>query len=139
MSSPSKDDPDSESEQEMTEEEIAAAAAQRSEKSNRAQLSEMLERMTPQEIFNLYDKDGSGGIDYEEFTEMLPQIGIKMGEAKALKFSDGTMKVDLTTASTLIQVLDKVKPDNKSKLTRMINGKKGQFSAAANAVFKMVK
>ena len=28
---------------------------------------------------------------------------------------------------------------NKAKLTKMINGKKGQFSAAANAVFKMVK
>ena len=58
---------------------------------------------------------------------------------KPLKFSDGTMKVDLTTASTMLQVLDKVNPDNKAKLTKMINGKKGQFTAAANAVFKMVK
>ena len=49
------------------------------------------------------------------------------------------MKVDMTTASTMLQVLDKVNPDNKAKLTKMINGKKGQFSAAANAVFKMVK
>ena len=48
------------------------------------------------------------------------------------------MKVDLTTASTLIQVLDKVNKDNKDKLSRMINGKKGQFTAAAKAVFKMV-
>ena len=45
----------------------------------------------------------------------------------------------MTTASTMLQVLDKVNADNKEKLTRMINGKKGQFSAAANAVFKMVK
>ena len=29
--------------------------------------------------------------------------------------------------------------DNKDKLTRMVNGKKGQFMAAANAVMKMVK
>jgi len=74
----------------------------------------------------------------EDNVDVLRSI-VKDKQAKALKFSDGTMKVDLTTASTLIQVLDKVKPDNKSKLTRMINGKKGQFSAAANAVFKMVK
>ena len=29
--------------------------------------------------------------------------------------------------------------DNKEKLTRMVNGKKGQFVAAANAVMKMIK
>ena len=32
-----------------------------------------------------------------------------------------------------------VNKDNKDKLTRMVNGKKGQFTAAANAVMKMVK
>ena len=63
---------------------------------------------------------------------------VKDKQAKPLKFSDGKMKVDLTTASTLIQVLDKVNKDNKDKLSRMINGKKGQFTAAAKAVFKMV-
>ena len=64
---------------------------------------------------------------------------VKDKQAKPLKFSDGKMKIDLTTASTLIQVLDKVNKDNKDKLTRMVNGKKGQFMAAANAVMKMVK
>ena len=64
---------------------------------------------------------------------------VKTKSAKPVKFSDGTMKVDMTTASTILQVLDKVNADNKQKLTKMINGKKGQFSAAANAVFKMVK
>ena len=63
---------------------------------------------------------------------------VKDKQAKPLKFSDGKMKVDLTTASTLIQVLDKVNKDNKDKLSRMINGKKVQFTAAAKAVFKMV-
>ena len=48
------------------------------------------------------------------------------------------MKVDMTTVSDMIQVLDKVNKDNQSKLIRMINGKKGQFMAAANAVMKMV-
>ena len=74
----------------------------------------------------------------EDNIDVLRSI-VKDKQAKSLKFSDGTMKVDLTTASTLIQVLDKVNADNKTKLTKMINGKKGQFTAAANAVFKMVK
>jgi len=74
----------------------------------------------------------------EDNVDVLRSI-VKTKSMKPLKFSDGTMKVDLTTASTMLQVLDKVNPDNKAKLTKMINGKKGQFSAAANAVFKMVK
>lgn len=74
----------------------------------------------------------------EDNVDVLKSI-VKTKSAKPVKFSDGTMKVDMTTASTMLQVLDKVNADNKEKLTRMINGKKGQFSAAANAVFKMVK
>ena len=74
----------------------------------------------------------------EDNVDVLRSI-VKTKGMKPLKFSDGTMKVDLTTASTMLQVLDKVNPDNKAKLTKMINGKKGQFTAAANAVFKMVK
>jgi hypothetical protein len=74
----------------------------------------------------------------EDNVDVLRSI-VKTKGMKPLKFSDGTMKVDLTTASTMLQVLDKVNADNKAKLTKMINGKKGQFTAAANAVFKMVK
>jgi len=74
----------------------------------------------------------------EDNVDVLRSI-VKTKGMKPLKFSDGTMKVDLTTASTMIQVLDKVNADNKAKLIRMINGKKGQFTAAAKAVFKMVK
>ena len=74
----------------------------------------------------------------EDNVDVLKSI-VKSKSAKPMKFKDGTMKVDMTTASTILQVLDKVNADNKQKLTKMINGKKGQFSAAANAVFKMVK
>ena len=95
----------------MSEEEIAKAKAERSEKSNRAQLAEMLERMTPEEIFNMYDKDSSGGIDYEEFVEMLPQIGVKMGEAKALKFyrmcdRDGSGEIDVEEFKMALYAFD---------------------------------
>ena len=73
----------------------------------------------------------------EDNVDVLKSI-VKSKSAKPMKFKDGTMKVDLFTASAMVQVLDKVNPANKKKLTNMINGKKGQFTAAANAIIKMV-
>ena len=74
----------------------------------------------------------------EDNVDVLRSI-VKRKSAKPLKFKDGSMEVDMQTANMMLQVLDKVNADNKAKLTRMINGKKGQFTAAAKAVFKMVK
>ena len=73
----------------------------------------------------------------EDNIDVLRDI-VKTKGAKTLKFKDGKMKVDLFTASAITQVMNKVNADNKSKLTKMINGKKGQFTAAANAVMKMI-
>ena len=73
----------------------------------------------------------------EDNVDVLKSI-VKSKSAKPMKFKDGTMKVQLFTASAMVQVLDKVNPANKKKLTNMINGKKGQFTAAANAIMKMV-
>ena len=73
----------------------------------------------------------------EDNIDVLKDI-VKTKSAKTLKFKDGKMKVDLFTASAITQVMNKVNADNKAKLTKMINGKKGQFTAAANAVMKMV-
>ena len=69
----------------------------------------------------------------EDNVDVLKSI-VKSKSAKPMKFKDGTMKVDLFTASAMVQVLDKVNPANNKKLTNMINGKKGQFTAAANAI-----
>ncbi len=57
---------------------------------------------------------------------------------KPIKLKDGTMKVDLFTASAIIQVLDKVKPANKTKLTKMLNGKKSDFMRASEGIMKMI-
>ena len=69
----------SEGEDEMTDEQLAEAQKARAEKSNRAQLAELLERMTVKELFDLYDKDKSGFIDYPELkrfqTEMAKMLG----------------------------------------------------------------
>jgi len=55
-----------------------------------------------------------------------------------VKLKDGQMKVDLYTASALVQTLDKIKkPDTKKKLEFIINkGNKAQFLRTVNVVFK---
>ena len=55
---------------------------------------------------------------------------------KPIKLKDGTMKVDLYTASAIVQVLDKINPANKAKLTKMLNGKKSDFMRAADGIMK---
>jgi len=74
----------------------------------------------------------------EDNVDVLKSI-VKSKSAKPLKFKDGSMKVDMQTANMMIQVLDKVNPDNKTKITKMINGTKGQFMKVQQLVMKMIK
>ena len=75
----------------------------------------------------------------EDNVDVLRSI-VKSKQNKSVKFQDGKKaKVDLFTASALTQVLDKVNPDNKAKLTKMINGTLKTFLQAQSAVMKMVK
>ena len=59
-------------------------------------------------------------------------------QAKPIKFKDGTMKIDMFTASAITQVYNKVNIDNKKKLENMVNGTKGQFMALSKKIMKMV-
>jgi hypothetical protein len=75
----------------------------------------------------------------EDNVEVLRSI-VKNKQNKSVKFQDGKKaKVDLFTASALIQVIDKVNPDNKAKLTKMVNGTLKSFLQAQSAVMKLVK
>ena len=75
----------------------------------------------------------------EDNVDVLRSI-VKNKQNKSVKFQDGKKaKVDLFTASALTQVLDKVNPDNKAKLTKMINGTLKSFLQAQSAVMKLVK
>ena len=75
----------------------------------------------------------------EDNVDVLRSI-VKSKQNKSVKFQDGKKaKVDLFTASALIQVIDKVNSDNKAKLTKMINGSLKTFLQAQSAVMKMVK
>ena len=73
----------------------------------------------------------------ENNMNVLKDIVVKKS-AKPVKFKDGTMKVDMFTASAITQVYNKVNIDNKKKLENMVNGTKGQFMAVSNKIMKMV-
>ena len=64
---------------------------------------------------------------------------VKNKQMKPIKFKDGKISVDMQTASMILQVLDKVNADNKVKLTKMVNGTKGQFMKVQGLVMKMIK
>ena len=88
-------------------------------------------------------KESIGDFNRESFlaednVDVLRNI-VKRKSAKPLKFKDGTMEVDMQTANMMIKVLDKVNPDNKTKITKMINGTKGQFMKVHQLVMKMIK
>ena len=73
----------------------------------------------------------------ENNMNVLKDIVLKK-QAKPIKFKDGSMKVDMFTASAITKVYNKVNIDNKKKLENMVNGTKGQFMAMSNKVMKMV-
>ena len=62
---------------------------------------------------------------------------VKDKQNNKVKMKDGTLRVDLFTASALTQALDKVKPDTRKKMEDIINnGGKSQFLRLVNVVFK---
>ena len=62
---------------------------------------------------------------------------VKNKSAKSMKFKDGSMKVDMTTANMMLQVLDKINPINKKKVMGILDkGGKGDFMKVHNVVMK---
>ena len=59
--------------------------------------------------------------------------------AKSVKFKDGSMKVDMFTASAITKVYDAVNDANKKKMEPMLNGKKAQFMKIADFAMKQVR
>ena len=65
---------------------------------------------------------------------------VKKKSATSLKFKDGKMKVDLFTASAMVQVYDAMTKDaTKKKIEAMINGKKDQFMWFVKFAMSQVK
>ena len=72
----------------------------------------------------------------EANVDVLKKI-VKDKQNNKIKLKDGTLRVDLFTASALTQALGKVKPDTKKKMEDIINkGGKAQFMKLVGVVFK---
>ena len=89
-------------------------------------------------------KEQIGNFGHEEYIEednVADLKGIvKNKSAKNIKFKDGSMKVDLFTASAMTKIMDKVNPQNKKKMMDMINnGTKSQFLKLQQVAMKAVK
>ena len=50
---------------------------------------------------------------------------VRNRSAKTVKFADGTMKVDMTTANIFLQAYDRMKESNQEKISEMMKTKKG--------------
>jgi hypothetical protein len=103
-------------------------------------------RLARQEQSNLVKKvkENIGEFNREQYLEEdnvanLRDI-VKRKSAKSLKFKDGSMKVDLFTASAIVQILDKVKPETKNKMISIINnGTKSQIMKLQQVAMKAIK
>ena len=74
----------------------------------------------------------------EDNVDVLKKI-VKDKQNQNMKFRDGSMKVDLFTASAISQVYDAVNSSNKKKMDKLINGKKADFMKIANFALSKVK
>ena len=64
---------------------------------------------------------------------------VKNKSAKPVKFSDGSMKIDMTTANMMLQVLDKINPMNRKKVMGILDkGTKSDFMKVHNVVMKAI-
>ena len=62
---------------------------------------------------------------------------VKNKQNNKIKMKDGTMRIDLFTASALTQALDQVRPDTKKKMMDIINnGGKSQLMKHVSVVMK---
>ena len=79
------------------------------------------------------------GVEYllaEDNVAILQNI-VKRKQNNKIKMKDGTMRIDLFTASALTQALEKVRPDTKKKMMDIINkGGKSQLMKLVSVVMK---
>ena len=74
----------------------------------------------------------------EDNMDVLRNI-VKNKQNKNIKFKDGSMKVDLFTASAVTQVFDMVNKSNQEKMRKLINGKKAEFMRISGFALSKVK
>ena len=84
-----------------------------------------------------------GGFDRESFLaenniDVIKSV-VKSKGAKNLKMKDGSLKMDMFTASAIMNVYNKVNPTNKKKMEDLANGKKSDLMKLQSLAMKFVK
>ena len=74
----------------------------------------------------------------EDNIDVLKNI-VKNKQHKTIKFKDGSLKVDMFTASAITKVFDLINKSNQEKMKRMVNGSKGRFMKIADFALSKVK
>jgi len=74
----------------------------------------------------------------EDNVDILKDI-VKRKQNQQVKLKDGKLRVDLFTASAVVQVYDAVNASNKKKMADMLNGNKAQFMKIADFAMSKVK
>ena len=64
---------------------------------------------------------------------------VKSKGAKNIKMKDGSLKMDLFTASAIMNIYDKVNPSNKKKIEALANGKKSDLMKLQSMAMKLHK
>ena len=95
-------------EKKSDQDQMEEAAKRRAEKKK---LKTDWKKLTPEQLFEKYDADGSGGIDFDEFKIMLKEMGQNLSEAKAFKYfrqcdTDGGGEIDLSEFKVALFIID---------------------------------
>ena len=89
------------------------------------------------QIRKMHEQEGlDNKILIKDDVDKLRQI-VRDKSAMSIKFADGSMKVDMTTASIFLQVFDKVKEETQAKIIDRIQTKSG-FLSVLDKMYSMI-
>ena len=89
------------------------------------------------QIRKMHEQEGlDNKILIKDDVDKLRQI-VRDKSAMSIKFADGSMKVDMTTASIFLQVFDKVKEETQAKIVDRIQTKQG-FLSVLDKMYGMI-
>ena len=112
------------------------------------QIDKMLNKQLKEETFRsndfvgkIIEKVNDFGNEHElvETNLKVLQNIVKKKQNQKVKFKDKQATVDLFTASAIMKVYDAVKPDNKKKIEKLMNGKLVDFLKLQKFAMKQVK
>ena len=104
--------------------------------------SKVVENVQPK-TFTQKVQEQIGGFERESFLaennmDVIKSI-VKSKGAKNIKMKDGSLKMDMFTASAIMNVYNKVNPTNKKKMEDLANGKKSDLMKLQSLAMKFVK